>query len=111
MWWDGYGMILGPLFMILMLAVVIAIVFLLVRWLGAPWQGTPPHQAPPAQTAVNILNERFARGEIDKDEYEEKQKPPGDIRSSDRWPASFGPGSWPRVSMVTSSLYARARHR
>jgi putative membrane protein len=74
MWWDGgwYGMMFGPLFMILMLAVVIAVVFLLVRWLGAPWQGT--HQVPPGETALNILKERLARGEIDKDEYEEKRR-------------------------------------
>lgn len=77
MWWDGgwYGMIFGPLFMILMLAVVIAVVFLLVRWLGGPWQGAvPPHHAPPPRTALDILNERFARGEIDKDEFEEKRR-------------------------------------
>ena len=77
MWWDGgwYGMIFGPLFMILMLAVVIAVVFLMVRWLGTPWQGTaPPHQVPPDQTALSILKERFARGEIDKAEFEERKR-------------------------------------
>src|SRR6516165_4458580 len=44
MWWNGgwYGMIFGPLFMMLMLAVVIVAVFLLVRWLGGPWHGTTP---------------------------------------------------------------------
>jgi len=77
MWWGGgwYGMIFGPLFMILMLAVAIAVVLLLVRWLGAPWHGMgPPQHAPSDQTALNILKERFARGEIDKDEYEEKRR-------------------------------------
>jgi putative membrane protein len=77
MWWDGgYGMmIFGPLFMMLMLTVVIVAVFFLVRWLGGPWHGmTPPHQASSDQTALNILKERFARGEINKDEYEEKRR-------------------------------------
>ena len=77
MWWDGgYGMmIFGPFFMMLMLAVVIVAVFLLIRWLGGPWHGTtPPHQASSDQTALNILKERFARGEINKDEYEEKRR-------------------------------------
>src|SRR5215469_11856945 len=76
MWWDGgYGMmIFGPFFMMLMLAVVIVAVFLLVRWLGGPWQGTIPPQASSDQTALNILKERFARGEINKDEYEEKRR-------------------------------------
>ena len=77
MWWDGgYGMmIFGPFFMMLMLAVVIVAVFILVRWFGGPLHGTtPPHQASSDQAALNILNERFARGEINKDEYEEKRR-------------------------------------
>lgn len=77
MWWDGgwYGMIFGPLFMILVLAAVIAAVVLFVRWIGGPWQGTvPPHQTVPGRTPLDILKERFARGEIDKDEYEEKRR-------------------------------------
>jgi len=36
MWWGGgwYGMVFGPLIMILVLAVVIAAAVLLVRWAG-----------------------------------------------------------------------------
>lgn len=77
MWWGGgwYAMILGPLFMILVLAVLIAAVVLLVRWLGGPWQGTmPTHHAPPGRTPLDILKERFARGEIDKNEFEERRR-------------------------------------
>ena len=77
MMWDGgwYGMIFGPVFMILMLAAVIAVVVLLVRWLGGPWSGTqPPRQVPPGRTPLDILKERFARGEIDKDEFEERRR-------------------------------------
>lgn len=76
---GGYAMILGPLFMILVLAVLIAAVALLVRWVGGPWQGTPPsHHAPPGRTAIDILKERFARGEIDKDEFEQRRRVLGD---------------------------------
>lgn len=73
--WGGgwFGMIFGPLFMILTLAVVIAVAVLLVRWLGGPWQGMPPH-AQPSPTPLDILKERFARGEIDKDEFEERRR-------------------------------------
>jgi putative membrane protein len=78
MWWGGgwYAMIFGPLFMILFLAVLVAAVVLLIRWLGGPWQGTmPPHQPhPPSRTPLDILKERFARGEIDKDEFEERRR-------------------------------------
>jgi putative membrane protein len=76
---GGYGMIFGPLFMILVLAVVIAAAVLIVRSLGGPWQGTaPPHYPPPGRTPIDILKERFAHGEIDKDEFEERRRVLGD---------------------------------
>ena len=69
-WWE---MILGPFMMIALLAIVIAVVVLLVRWLG----GAAHHQAPNPQTgktAFDILKERFARGEIDKQEFEDRRR-------------------------------------
>lgn len=75
MWgWGWSGMIFGPLLMILALAVVIAVAVLLVRWLAGPWQGMPPPQMPPGPTPLDILRERFARGEIDKEEFEERRR-------------------------------------
>jgi len=56
MWWGGgwYGMIFGPLIMILVLAGVIAAVVLFVRWAGGPWPGTAAsHHAPQDRTLVN----------------------------------------------------------
>lgn len=70
MGWGGYGMFLGPLFMIVGLAVAIALALGLVRWLGGA-QG--PAATPPSKTALDMLKERFARGEIDKAEYEERR--------------------------------------
>ena len=58
--WGWSGMIFGPLFMILMLAVLIAIAVLLVRWIGGPWQPpAPPNYQPPSRTPLDILKERF----------------------------------------------------
>jgi putative membrane protein len=71
MW--GFGMIFGPLFMVLVLALVVAVAVLLVRWLAGPGQGTSP-PVPPGRTPLDILRERFARGEVDKDEFEERRR-------------------------------------
>jgi putative membrane protein len=48
-----------------------------VRWLAGPSQGTL-QQGPPARTPLDVLRERFARGEIDKDEFEERRRVLGD---------------------------------
>jgi len=79
--WGGgwYGMILGPLFMLLVLAVVIAVAVLLVRGLAGPGHPIQPSQpAPPSCTPLDILRERYARGEIDTQEFEERRRVLGD---------------------------------
>ena len=83
---SGYGMmgdggwawmmIFGPLMMILFVAAVVVLVAFALRWLtghGPHGTGHAP-AAPPARTPLDILKERFARGEIDKAEYEERRR-------------------------------------
>ena len=72
-WGGWYGLILGPLFMALVLAAVVAFAAIFVRWLGGPW-GTPPPHHGTGRTALDILKERYARGEIDKDEFDERRR-------------------------------------
>jgi putative membrane protein len=75
MW--GFGMIFGPLFLILLLAGVIVVAVLVIRGLTGPWQGVS-HPQPPTRTPLDILKERFARGEIDQDEFEKRRRVLGD---------------------------------
>ena len=74
-WGGGWShMIFGPIFMIVIFVVVIALVVLLVRWLGGMGHGAQlSHHAPPGRTPLDILKERYARGEIDKEEFEERR--------------------------------------
>ncbi len=79
-WGAGwYGMILGPLIMIVILAALISVVVLLVRWVAGPWHSAePPRHGPPARTPLDLLKERYARGELNKEEFEERRHVLGD---------------------------------
>ncbi|MEE8393792.1 MAG: SHOCT domain-containing protein [Rhodospirillales bacterium] len=77
MWGGGSWMFFGPLMMLVFIAAIVIVVVLVVRWLGGPGHGTPSH-APPGKTPVDILKERFALGEIDKEEFEERRRALGE---------------------------------
>jgi putative membrane protein len=65
MGWGWGGMFLGPLFMIFWIAVLVAVVVLVLRWLGVRSLGTGSSP----RTSREILDERYARGEIEREEY------------------------------------------
>jgi putative membrane protein len=59
------AVIAGPFVALLALVGVIAIIVWLVQWASDYRR---------SRTALDIVDERFARGEIDRTEYEEKRK-------------------------------------
>jgi putative membrane protein len=82
MWWNeyghgfgmfgGWGMPFGGLIWLIIVALLIAAAVWLAR---ASWTaGNIPAPAGPRASALDILNERFARGEIDHDEYLQKKR-------------------------------------
>lgn len=71
MMWESGWMFFGPLMMIAFIALIVVVVILLVRWLGDHRSGA---RTPSESRALEILKERFARGEIDKEEYEERRR-------------------------------------
>jgi putative membrane protein len=83
MWSDGYGPFWwgGPIVMILFWLLVIgAIVAIVAIFMRGGRRGDGAHRGPPwhaggdpTHSALQILGERFARGEIQKDEYEDKK--------------------------------------
>ena len=70
---SGWGM--GWMHMIFMIVfwglVIVALVFL-IKWLAGSTRGDIQRSGKPR--ALDILEERYARGEIDKTEFEEKKK-------------------------------------
>lgn len=75
-WNDGWNDGAGPWWWLFMLLAMI------VFWGGVAWVivtlvrhssgGSPPSHEPGRPTAEDILHERFARGEIDVDEYHQR---------------------------------------
>ena len=73
-WWDGssapwYGMILGPIMMIVFIVLTALIIAWVLRAFGLGWQSTSQGNIP-----LDTLKHRFARGEIDRAEYEERKQ-------------------------------------
>ena len=68
MWWF-------PVFPILFLLCLVIFLFVMVPMMirHGPWRERDREDFP-RRTALDVLNERFAKGEIDKAEYEEKRR-------------------------------------
>ena len=69
MWANGGDGWFGPLFMIALIVVSVALLALLARWIRT----CEPAGAAP-RSPLEILKERFARGEIDRAEYDERRR-------------------------------------
>jgi putative membrane protein len=74
-WFYGYGgswlWWLGPLLMVIFWGLVITGGVLLVRWLAT---ASSSRRGEPEDSALEILKKRYAKGEIGKEEFEEKKK-------------------------------------
>ncbi|MCD9147332.1 SHOCT domain-containing protein [Pseudophaeobacter flagellatus] len=67
---HGFGMFLGPVFMLVLLAALVVGIVALIRWM-APNAGFTEGKS---NSALDALNLRFANGEIDAKEYAERKK-------------------------------------
>ncbi len=67
--WGPFGMVLG---MLLFWGLVIVVLVALVRTFAGP--RSPGGPGGPEKSALDILKERYARGEIGREEYEQMKK-------------------------------------
>jgi len=68
MFWGGFG----PIFMIIFWILIIAGIVYFIKWsLGQPGDSSVARHG---HTPLEILKERYAKGEINKQEFEEKKK-------------------------------------
>ena len=69
MWWNDYGpapwMMFGPMIFFVMMAICVIMMFFMMRG---------RHGGSRGNSAERILKERFARGEIDKAEYDDRRR-------------------------------------
>jgi putative membrane protein len=87
--WGGYGGYhMGPgimgdwgmgwfggIFMIIFWVLIIVGLVIFIKWLAQSTKGhTSPGSSESSSRAIDILKERYARGEINKQEFEEKKK-------------------------------------
>ena len=67
-WW---GMGFGMLFMLLFSVLIILGIAALIRWMLIQ---SPSGQGARDKTPLEIVQERYARGKIDREEYEQKKR-------------------------------------
>ncbi len=70
--WGGFGMVLGPIFMILIVVGIVAGIIYLLRLFGAAGPAVSGHAG--HDRALALLKERYAKGEINSTEFAERKK-------------------------------------
>jgi putative membrane protein len=73
--WGGMGWT-GMVFALLILILLALILILIVRWLlqNSQSRGQSNVSINPPSKAMKLLKERYARGEIDREEFEQKKQ-------------------------------------
>jgi putative membrane protein len=71
--WDGYGW-MGPLHVVFWIVVLVLIVALAVWLLRSFSRGRAPLTHERRSPGLDVLEQRYARGEIEREEYLQKKR-------------------------------------
>lgn len=72
--WYGMGWF-GGIFMIIFWILIIVGIVVLIKWVSTMSKGTPVQGGGQQEdSAIEILRRRYAKGDITKEEFEEKKK-------------------------------------
>lgn len=71
---GGFGMGVGGPLMILFWILVIAVVIALIAWLTGQTNRSGSNRGGGPDRALEILEQRYANGEIDREEFERKRQ-------------------------------------
>ncbi len=69
-WSHGWG-VFGTLHMVVWWIVLVLVIVVLAKWLSGR---DSERKSPPQRSALEVLSERYARGEIKSDEFEVKKR-------------------------------------
>src|SRR6266540_1968433 len=71
-WMSGWGWLVMTVMLLAFVALVV-VAIVVVGWLLGPPAEPPAGDQPPGRSPVEILQERFARGEIDEEEFRRRR--------------------------------------
>jgi len=76
----GYGFGFGGIWMILIVAIIVIAVVMIAKGAGGDRWASPSSGESPRRSALQLLEERYARGELEREEFLQKKR---DLEQSD----------------------------
>jgi putative membrane protein len=70
----GWGWLIGLLVIVLLIVGIVALVMMVSRSSGASWSSGAPQQPASQPDAMETLRQRFARGEMSREEFEQARE-------------------------------------